>query len=117
MPFANITKKPSLSFSDLISLDQLFSRPPLDRSPESRFLEEFDHVELFSKGAFGHVYVAEKKMEKKKFAVKCIKLSANDEEMAQFSTREVEVINLDQNSFHNLITSFKMCFLNRCCPD
>ncbi len=96
MPFVNIPKKPPLSFRDLISLEQLFSRPPLlDSSSESRFLEEFDHVELFSKGAFGHVYVAEKKMEKKKFAVKCIKLSANDEEMAQFSTREVEVINFE----------------------
>jgi hypothetical protein len=93
MPFVDIPKKPSLSFRDLISLDQFFSRPPLDSSSESRFLEEFDHVELFSKGAFGHVYVAEKKMEKKKFAVKCIKLNANDEEMAHVSTREVEVIN------------------------
>jgi hypothetical protein len=35
--------------------------------------------------------MAQKKMEKKPFAVKCIKLSANDEEMAQVSTREVEV--------------------------
>ncbi len=45
----------------------------------SLFLEEFDHVELLSKGTFGHVYMAQKKMEKKPFAVKCLKLSANDD--------------------------------------
>ena len=91
MSFVNIPKKPSFTLSELI-FNQLFSRQPSDSSAESRFLEEFDHVELFSKGTFGHVYVAQKKMEKKNFAVKCIKLSAINEEMAQFSTREVEVI-------------------------
>ena len=94
MPFINIPKKPSFTLKELISFDQLFCRPVAHRrysSTDSRFLEEFDHVELLSKGAFGHVYMAQKKMEKKPFAVKCIKLSANDEEMAQVSTREVEV--------------------------
>lgn len=58
---------------------------------ESRFLEEFDQIELLSKGAFGHVYGARKKMENKKYAVKCIKLGKNHEEMAEDSTREVKV--------------------------
>ncbi len=80
MSFVNIKKTSSIL------------RPPLDSSTNSRFLKEFVDIELISKGAFGHVYRAQKKWEKRYFAVKCIQFIDNDEEIKQFSMREVEVI-------------------------
>lgn len=80
MSSVNIPKKPSTL------------QPPLGSSTNSRFLKEFVDIELISKGAFGHVYRAQKKWEKRSCAVKCIKFIDNDEEIKQVSMREVEVI-------------------------
>ncbi|KAI9558814.1 hypothetical protein GHT06_015603 [Daphnia sinensis] len=93
MSFNKTPRAPRFTLQQLISLDKFLfpTSEPLQSPLESRFLEEFDQIESLSKGAFGHVYVAEKKMEKQKYAVKCIKLGKNDEEMAEV-TREVKVL-------------------------
>uniref|UniRef100_A0A0P5CHI4 Uncharacterized protein n=1 Tax=Daphnia magna TaxID=35525 RepID=A0A0P5CHI4_9CRUS len=101
MSFNTIPQSSHLTLQQLMYFDKfLFTKSePL----ESRFLEEFDQIELLSKGAFGHVYVARKKMENKKYAVKCIKLGKNHEEMAEDSTREVQVLS---NIRHNNIVFY-----------
>uniref|UniRef100_A0A0P6F0G7 Protein kinase domain-containing protein n=1 Tax=Daphnia magna TaxID=35525 RepID=A0A0P6F0G7_9CRUS len=101
MSFNTIPQSSHLTLQQLMYFDKfLFTKSePL----ESRFLEEFDQIELLSKGAFGHVYGARKKMENKKYAVKCIKLGKNHEEMAEDSTREVKVLS---NIRHNNIVFY-----------
>ncbi|XP_057368409.1 uncharacterized protein LOC130689477 [Daphnia carinata] len=97
MTFNAVPRSSHLTLQQLLYYDKfLFTKSDPLQSPsasgKSRFLEEFDQIELLSKGAFGHVYKAKKKMENKKYAVKCIKLDKNHEEMAQDSTREVRVL-------------------------
>ncbi|XP_059351524.1 uncharacterized protein LOC130690298 isoform X2 [Daphnia carinata] len=98
-----------------IQLKFLFpSAEPLHSPLESRFLDEFDQIELLSKGAFGHVYEAKKNMENKKYAVKCIKLGKNDEEMAEV-TREVEV--LSGIKHHNIVSYYTSWWENHPPPE
>lgn len=92
MSFITTPRSSRFTLQQLISFDKFLfpTFEPLQSPLESRFLDEFNQIESLSKGAFGHVYVAEKKMENKKYAVKCIKLGKNEEEMEQV-TKEVKV--------------------------
>ncbi|KAI9558813.1 hypothetical protein GHT06_015602 [Daphnia sinensis] len=94
MSFNAIPQSSHLTLQQLMYFDKFryTKSEPLQSPSASRFLEEFCEIKSLSKGAFGHVFVADKKIEKKKYAVKCIKLGKNHEEMAQDSTREVQVL-------------------------
>lgn len=55
-------------------------------------IAEFDILELIGGGAYGRVFKAKRKNEKETFAIKCIKLSNDDDvELVYSSMRELTV--------------------------
>uniref|UniRef100_A0A0P5NJT2 Uncharacterized protein n=2 Tax=Daphnia magna TaxID=35525 RepID=A0A0P5NJT2_9CRUS len=116
MSFITTPRSSRFTLQQLISFDKFLfpTFEPLQSPLESRFLDEFNQIESLSKGAFGHVYVAEKKMENKKYAVKCIKLGKNEEEMEQV-TKEVKL--LSDLKHRNIVSYYNAWWENHPPPE
>ncbi|XP_045027972.1 uncharacterized protein LOC116935226 isoform X3 [Daphnia magna] len=116
MSFITTPRSSRFTLQQLISFDKFLfpTLEPLQSPLESRFLDEFNQIESLSKGAFGHVYVAEKKMENKKYAVKCIKLGKNEEEMEQV-TKEVKL--LSDLKHRNIVSYYNAWWENHPPPE